>query len=384
MSRQREIERKFTEERDKLFKEFSCAKSEIQRNFNKQRHELELAFHQEIQKLYKVHEGQINTIKLQMRDSQLGDLHERLRGKLSRHLSWPIAESIPKQSNDMTLDGSLQQNQLKQSEKIKEKDENKTSDEWQILVQHLKFALNNQKALFENALLEEKLKMQKQLELERVGVEEKLFKRLNFSLQDALKDRNVILKESDNVNQISRNMLSDWVLIKEYSKQKDRKKNEMIESDSDEENSGDSGVDERGRTKGKRGNYWRVKYVECQKKYAKKLTDMEEGLKRKEESMKDEIKIVKLELKEKHLQELNDVQNIAAKELQKSLKEERNANKSTIKEMNEKVIKLSNENDELRTKLNELQNLLDSDVNELQNEMREKLEILKEMLSREN
>ena len=377
------MERKFTEERDKLFKEFSCAKIEIQRNFNNQRRELEMAFHQEIEKLYAVHQGQINTIKLQMRDSQLGDLHEKLRGRLSRHLSWPIAESTPKQSDEIVLSTGSEQNEFRKSIKNHERVEQKTFDEWQILVQHLKFALNNQKALFENALIEEKEKMQKLLEMERVGMEEKLFKRINSTLIEKLKDRDRILSDGENGTQLPWNMLSDWVLIKEYSKQQDTKRAQLIDTDSDEENSGDSGVDERGRTKGKRGNYWRMKYIECQKRNTKKLSDMEESVKRKEESLKEEIEKVKKEVNDKHLKEMNDVQNIAAKELQKSLKEERISCKNKIKEMNEKIVALSNENDELRRKINELHFSLGCEMSEVHQEMKEKLEHLTEILTRE-
>lgn len=383
LSRQREIERKFTEERDKLFTEFSCAKNEIQRNFNKQRQDLEEAFHEEIQKLYKVHEGQINTIKLQMRDSQLGDLHDKLRNKLSRHLSWPIAEVAPKQREEIVVNEGQGRNPFKQHEKNVEKDENKTSEEWKALVEHLKFALNNQKALFKNALLDEKDKMQKQLDIERIDMEEKLFKRLNATLLDALKERNMFFKESESLHQISRNILSDWAMMKEHSKQRERKKR-IADSESDEENSGDSGLDEKRRGKDRRGNYWRVKYVECQKKYAKKLSDMEEDVKAKENSFKEGIEFVRTELQEKHLQEINEVQNLAAKELQKSLKEERNASRKALKNTYEKVDQLTKENDHLRAKIDELQLLLNSDVIELQQELREKLEILKETLSRDD
>lgn len=378
VSRQREIERRFTEERDNLFKEFACAKSEIQRNFNKQRHELEGAFHEEIQKLYKLHEGQINTIKLQMRDSQLGDFHEQFGGRLSRHLSWPIAENPGTQSSKAAED-----TRLKQCEKIREKEGVKTSEEWQILVEHLKFALNNQKALFENALLDEKLKMQKQLEIDRVEMEEKLFKRMNGTLLDAIKERKLIYnKENETLNQISRNILSDWVLIKEYSKQRDKRRSRVIESESDEENSEDSGVDERGRRKkDKRGNYWRMKYIECQKKYTKKMLDTKEHYEQREKSMKEDLRCMKTELNEKHLQEINDMQNLAAKELQKSLKEERNTSRGIIKELNEKLKQILKENEELKIKTDDLKLLLNSDVDELQKELIDKLEALKEILS---
>jgi len=385
VSKQREMERKFTEERDKLFKEFSCAKSEIQRNFSKQRHELEIAFHDEIQKLYKIHQGQISTLKLQMRDSQLGEVHERLRGKLSRHLSWPIAESTPKQSNDFTLtDKSSQQDECNQNHNIWRRDESNSIDEWQSLIQHLKFALNNQKSLFESALLEEKRKMQNRLERERIEMEDKLFQRINSTLLESLKDRTKLLKEGDDYNRVSWNDKSDWVLLKEYSKQNTTRQGREIDSDSDEDNSGDSGVDERGRTKSKRGNYWRMKYIECQKRYAKKMSNLEDSVKRKEMIFNEEMEKMKVELKEKHLQEVNELQNIAAKELQKSLKEERKVCKNAIKEMSEKLVRLSHENDELKEKVNGVEILLCCDVSEAHQEIKKNLENLKDILNREN
>ena len=386
VSKQREMERKFTEERDKLFKEFSCAKCEIQRNFSKQRHELEIAFHDEIQKLYKVHQGQISTLKLQIRDSQLGEVHEKLRGKLSRHLSWPIAESTPKQSNDVMLtEKSCQQDECNQNKKIYRRDESNSIDEWRSLIQHLKFALNNQKSLFESALLEEKRKMQNHLERERIEMEDKLFQRINSTLLENLKDRTKFLKEGDNYNRLFWDDKSDWVLLKEYSKQKATKQGRVMDSeDSDEENSGDSGVDEKGRMKSKRGNYWRMKYIECQKRYAKKVSNLEDSFKRKEIIFNEEMEKVKVELKEKHLKEVNEFQNIAAKELQKSLKEERNVCRNIVKEMSEKLVKLSRENDELKEKVDDLETLLCCDVNEAHREIKENLENLKDILNRDN
>ena len=383
LSKQRELEQKYTEERDSLFKEFSFAKKEIEYNFNRQKVVLEDAFHQEIEKLYKIHQGQINTIKLQMRDSQLGDIHEKLRGKLSRHLSWPIAESTPKQSNECSIAGgsSFGHNELK-SKDMSSGEDAKTSSEWQALVQHLKFALNNQKSLFENALLEEKLKMRKQLEKEKSMIEENIFKRLNETLQTALKERDNIIRESNNLQNISKNLLSDWVLINECTKRVKSKISRKYDSDSEEENSADSGMEEKEVTRSdKRGNYWRMKYHESQKKYHKKTKEIEDAFREQEKFMIEDFERNKAEMTEKHTQEMNEVQTIAAKELQKALKEERQIQKGVIKELNEKIISLSSENAELKDKIDELDYFLESDVNELQKELKEKLKLVEELLS---
>ena len=384
VSKQRDIERKFTDERDRLFKEFFCAKKEIQRNFNRQRGELEKAFHIEIDKLYKIHQGQINTMKLQMRDSQLGDFHERWRGKLNRHLSWPIAESTPKQSHDTSLGestgcGQSESGRSGQTVGIGEK-EAKTTADWQILVQHLKFALNNQKALFENALLEEKLKMQKLIEAERAAMEESVFKRLNQTLQSALLERETFREESSKLQNISKTMMSDWVLINECKKRKSTR-SRRYDSDSEEENSGDSGVEEKTTNGDKRGNYWRMKYMESQKKHSKRMKELEEEFKEKEKSLIEELSRTKCSLKDTHVKELNEVQTIAAKELQKSLREERQICKGAIKDLNEKLISMTSENEELKERIDELSYLLDTDVKDLNVELAEKLAILNRILS---
>lgn len=380
-SKQRELEQKYTEERDSLFKEFSFAKKEIEYNFSRQKFVLEDAFHQEIEKLYKIHQGQINTIKLQMRDSQLGDIREKLRGKLSRHLSWPIAESTPKQSNECSIAGGSSCGQSELKGKDVSGEDTKTSSEWQALVQHLKFALNNQKSLFENALLEEKLKMRKQLEKEKSVIEENIFKRLNETLQTALKERDTIIRDSSNLQNISKNLLSDWVLINECTKRVKSKISRKYDSDSEEENSADSGMEEKVTKIDKRGNYWRMKYLESQKKYQKKTKEIEAAFREQEKLMIEDFERNKAEMIEKHSEEMNEVQTIAAKELQKALKEERQIQKGVIKELNEKIISISSENAELIDKIDELDYFLESDVNELQTELKQKLKLVEELLS---
>lgn len=384
LSRQRELERQLLVERDDLFQEFSHAKKEIHRNFNHQKVELEDAFHQEIEKMYEIHDRQIKTIKLQMRDSQLEELQDKLRGKLSRHLSWPIAESTPKQSIESSIAActSCGQNGMRIDNKGNSFSERRTSQEWQVLVEHLKFALNNQKALFEGALLEEKFKMQKQLESDRKNMEENIFKRLNETLQYALKERDALLRESNNLQSISKTILTDWDLIKEITKNKKVKSDRHAESDSEEENSGDSGVEEKCKKKtDKRGNYWRIKYTESQRKHLKKTKEIEERFKEQQKNMQDDFETTKNDLKERHFEELREAQMTAAKNLQLLLKEERQIHKDMTKELNSKIIEISTEKDDLKEQLEDMQLLLNSDVCELNKELKEKLELLTTIIS---
>ncbi len=380
ISRQRDLENRFIAERDNLFKEFSYAKKEIQVNFNHQKMELEDAFHQEIVKLYQIHNKQIKTMKLQMRDSQLGDLQEKLKaGKLSRHLSWPIAQSTPKQSLESNISSCTTCGQPQQRIESGSKDMAKTSEEWKVLVRHLKFALNNQKSLFENSLLDEKLKMQSQLEKEREIMEEKIYRRLNNSLQNALKERDNLVKESNCLQSVSKNLLKDMV----KSNRKGRNDRVMDSDSDDEENSGDSGVEEKCQKTDKIGNYWRMKYYENQRKHMKKIKEDEERYKEKEQKIIEKYEKNQVEFEEKRVTELNELEIKATKELQKLLMEERLIHKDAIKDLNDKLIEISSENDNLKDKLDEMDLLLGRDVKELHQEMVEKLSLLQDIVAQE-
>lgn len=374
-SRQRELEGKLLAERDNLFKEFSCAKREIQTNFNHQRIKLEEAFHQEIEKLYKIHDTQIKTIKLQMRDSQLGDLQEKLKGKLSRHLSWPIAQSTPKHSQEYEIYFSKSKADDGRSSEL-----GKSSDEWQILVKHLKFALNNQKSVFENTLIDEKLKMQGQLEKEREVMEEKIFIRLNKTLENALKERDLLLKGNQ---QGSRNILKDVMLNNRVGKNKGRKKF-VVDSDSDDDEcSGDSGVEEKRKKSDHSGNYWRIKYMESQRKHLRKVKEDEERYKFKENLMRNKFEKEIEELEQKRIDELNEMEIRSTKELQKLLMEERLMHKDAIKDLNGRLIEMSSENEDLKERLEEMNHLLGTDVSQLHQDLMERLHVLQDVLAQE-
>ena len=198
--------------------------------------------------------------------------------------------------------------------------------------------------------------------------------------QSALLERETFREESSKLQNISKTMMSDWVLINECKKRKSTR-SRRYDSDSEEENSGDSGVEEKTTNGDKRGNYWRMKYMESQKKHSKRLKELEEEFKEKEKSLIEELSRTKCSLKDTHVKELNEVQTIAAKELQKSLREERQICKGAIKDLNEKLISMTSENEELKERIDELSYLLDTDVKDLNVELAEKLAILNRILS---
>eukprot|EP00794_Sanderia_malayensis_P015968 gene15968-17576_t len=323
-------------------------------------------------------------MKLQMRDSQLGDMQEKLKSnKLSRHLSWPIAESTPKHSVDSNSSSCIacRQRIATTSDQQESKEIAKTSQEWQALVRHLKFALNNQKSLFENSLLDEKIKMQSQLEKERDLMEDKIYRRLNETLQNALKERNSLMKESTHLQSMSKNLLKDMI---KTNKKKKQRNDEIIDSDTDGENSGDSGVEEKSSQKSdKIGNYWRMKYYESQRRHTKKIKEDEERYKEKERMLREKYEEREAEMEEKRQEELSELETRATKELQKLLREERLIHKDAIKDLSDKLIITSSENDNLKDRLEEMQSLLNADVKELNDELVEKLIQLQEIISHE-
>ena len=368
-SKHKELEEKFVEERDKLFDEFLHAKEEIQRKFDHQTEALENKFKTQVQRLQYAHEEQLMTLKLQLRDSQLIKYQELMECKRKRYMSWPMETDHGSVLNFPVIDNSAHAPQ------------NQNMDVWQGLVENLKLALKRQKHSFEMTMMEDKLKLQRQLEAERTMMEENLFKRLNNTLKEALRERDSLVNETALLQNISTNIFTNSRIS--GRRRKGAPERSGYDSGDEVDTSADSGVDENSKKVDRKGNYWRTKYFDAQRKFLRKIQETEQIHNERERLLTESFEERKRELKQQHFDELNDVQIISARELQKLLKEERDMQKDLIRELNGKIIQLSNENEQLKERVETLDNFVGGDVLYIQHEMTEKLLVLKTILEQE-